>query len=304
MHGNINKAFVLGGSGYVGQYLLKELTADEVQLKCLINKSPLAIKANNIETIRYSLFDFDWKQLEKDLPDVIFHTARMPGRSKKSRLEAALKNAVANQKLINWLKTLDNPPLLVFVSGTLVYGSHGNKKTDETFPLNPTSFQKEYFLAEEPVLKVLNEKQIPVIIVRPCWIYGPGSWLKAFYLNPIWQKNVVPVYGKGDNLMSFIHVKDCAGQIKYFAKNGKSGHVYNVFTHPAITQKKFVEILSVHFKVPIKQKPLWWLQFRFEKAVREAFAFSLDVNTIHQDIFRNYKPYYRDFEEGLKNVLK
>jgi nucleoside-diphosphate-sugar epimerase len=299
----INKAYVLGGSGYVGQYLVEELAKDNIETTCLINKTPIKTKSENITQIQSSLADFDWHQLDGNIPDVIFHTARMSGKDKKSRLEAGRINAAANQKMLEWMKSLDNPPLLVFVSGTLVYGSHGKTKINETQTPNPTSFQKEYFEAEKPVLEELKKGDLPVMIGRPCWIYGPGSWLEAFYLKPIWDKKTAPVYGNGENIMTFIHVKDCGAQIKHIAEQGKAGNIYNLFTGSAKTQKEFVKILSDHYKVPIKHKPLWWLQFRFEKAVREAFEFSLDLETLHKEVFDTYKPYFPDFEEGLKSVL-
>jgi hypothetical protein len=100
----INKAFVLGGSGYVGQYLVEELAKDNIENTCLINKTPIKTKSENITQIQSSLADFDWHQLDGNIPDVIFNTARMSGKDKKSRLEAGRINATANQKMLEWMK--------------------------------------------------------------------------------------------------------------------------------------------------------------------------------------------------------
>jgi len=298
----INKAFVLGASGYVGHYLSQELLDKHIETTALINRTPL--ENTNIIQLRGSLTDFDWTRLEANLPDVIFHTARLSGTNAKNRKEAAAKNSRANEQLIKWLESQKNPPLLVFVSGTLVYGSQNKSRVDESWPANPISFQREYFEAEKPILRAMNDQKLPVIIVRPSWIYGPGSWLKAFYLNPSKNKNSIPVYGTGDNLMTFIHVKDVVGLILHVSKNGMPGTIYNLGLQPAITQRNFVQLLcSLTGKKP-RQKPLWWIRLRHDKAIAEAFSFSLDVRTKHPEVFRSYTPYFPDLEEGLRKVLE
>ncbi len=298
----INKAFVLGASGYVGQYLCAQLLEKGIETAALVNNTPL--RDGRIKQFSGGLQDFAWAQLESDLPDVIFHTARFSGSNRKSRQAAAAENRKANERLLSWLLSLSSPPLLVFVSGTLVYGSHGTQAVDETYPPNPISFQREYFEAEKPILQAIEENNLPVMITRPSWIYGPGSWLRAFYLHPARAKGRVPLYGKGNNLMTFIHVKDVAGLMPHLATNGSPGNVYNLGFQPALAQEDFVRMLAKLSDKKIKRKPLWWMKLRHDKAIAEAFSFSLDVRTKHPEVIESYQPYYTDFESGIREVLR
>lgn len=300
---NIDRAFVLGGSGYIGKYLVAALLEQQIAVTALINHTPLNISSDRLTQVYGSLADYTWSESAANA-DVIFHTARMSGKSKKSRRRAAQLNRRANDRLAEWLASLDSPPLLVYVSGTLVYGSQGTTPVDENATPNPISFQREYFMAEKPILQALTRGRLPVIIARPSWVYGPGSWLRAFYLHPVIKKNIVPLYGNGNNLMSFIHVKDVAGKLIHLSRYGAAGNIYNLYSHPAIPQHAFTGILSRLTSAPVKKKPFWWIRLRHDSALAEAFTFSLNVKTLHPEIEKNYTLRYPDFEQGLEEVVK
>jgi len=297
------KVLVLGGSGYLGRHVVEELNDHKVDVLCLENKHVVPVQKSLIRVLNGNLVDFHWESLEGENLQVIVHAARFSGRNKQSRRLAALENAKANERLIRWLMTLQAPPLLLFVSGSLVYGSHNDLLIDENHPPEPTSFQREYFLAEEPILEALEKNELPVQIVRPSWIYGRGSWLEAFYLLPARRKKFLPIYGNGENNMSFIHVEDCARKIVHLAERGEAGKVYNLFTQTS-TQKKFVRILCDLMDVQARSIPLWWVQLRFEKAVKEAFSFSLNMHTMHQHAFQDFQPRYPDLKVGLSHVIR
>ena len=295
--------FITGASGYLGQYLADELVKSQKTVIALTHKSPLPDELSEVKQVKGSLSNFDWSKLESDLPDVIFHTARMAGKNRQQRKIAALQNRKANESLLQWLGSLPRPPLLVFVSGTLVYGSHGESVVDESVQPDLISFQREYFEAEKPILEKMNSGKLPIVIVRPPWIYGPGSWLKAFYLNPAKKSGYVPVYGKGDNLMNFVHVRDVAGMTMHVAEKNPKNGIYNITSDATLTQKEFGLKLAELSNLNIRHKPLWWMRLRFDKAVAEAFGFSLNVTTEHKSLFADYRFYYPDFDEGLKEVL-
>lgn len=297
----MKKAFVTGGSGYLGEALLKELRERGIETTALVHRSPLSKGVAEVPIYNSTLAGFDWKKLEDDIPDVIFHAARMSGRDRKSRLAAAKENAYANKTLLKWLQQLDKPPLLVFVSGTLVYGSRGDKPADEDTPLSPISFQREYHLAEIPMMEAMREDSLPVVIARPAWIYGPGSWFDAFYHQPMLNNRKVPLYGNGENLMSFIHVEDAARMIVDIPKHAEPNSICNVFHGNPMKQSDFVILLSELSGLPVKKVPYWWLRIRFGKAIAEAFTFSLDVRTKHQWL-DDYETNW-ELRDWLKSVI-
>ncbi|MCF8309530.1 MAG: NAD-dependent epimerase/dehydratase family protein, partial [Bacteroidales bacterium] len=168
---------------------------------------------------------------------------------------------------------------------------------------SPISFQRDYFEAEKPILKSLHSGKIPVRIVRPSWIYGHGSWFQAFFLNYMNKKRKVPMYGKGNNLMSFVHVRDCAAMMIRVAQYGEENAIFNLYTESAVTQKNFSHLLAENAKLSLKQVPLWWISLRFDRAVSEAFRFSLNLSTHHSRIWEQYTPYYPSIGLWIQKVL-
>jgi len=81
---------------------------------------------------------------------VIFHLARIAGRGGIRGAVTRVRNRVANERLLLALASWARPPLLVYVGGTLAYGSHAEEPVTEGTPLAPTSFSRDYHTAEVP----------------------------------------------------------------------------------------------------------------------------------------------------------
>lgn len=247
-----------------------------------------------------SLWSFDWNRLKEDPPEIIYHFARIPGRGSYGRKLAAFLSNIANRRLIRWLQQQSQPPLLVLIAGTLAYGNHGDREITEDEPLCPISFAREYHFGERPILEA---KHIPRQIMRPAWVYGHGSWFKSFYLRPMLEHGYVPLYGDGNNWMSLVHVEDVAGLIEFLSNNGPSGETFNLFGGSALKQRQLTEILHQISGLPICKMDLKLLR-RMDKAVAEAFTFSLRVGTKHRALYEKYRFLYPDLNEGMKNILK
>lgn len=297
------RAFVTGGTGFIGSALVNHLLEQGLRVRCLIHQTPLKISAPMMDTMQGNLSDFNWSELENFQPDVIFHFARMAGSNKQLRAQAAAENAEANTALIKWLEKQDNPPLLVFGSGTLVYGDQDSTPIDESAGLEPTGFQKEYVKAEEPILNALQQTKLPIIIVRPPWIYGAGSWFEWFFVKHMKEKKKVPLYGTGQNFMSLIHIKDCAGLIYHIAKYGMIGDCYNITGHAPVLQQQFALLLRKLSGLPIKKYSPVYLWIKMDRAAREALTFSLKLDTKHRTLTDSYALFHPELYAGLRSVL-
>ena len=298
------KALVLGASGFVGFALVQRLFHHNTEVHCMYHKTPLPLPFNHPFTVKGSLIDYEWKNLNKNLPEVIYHFARIPGIGPKGRKKAALLNAKANERLINWLMSLDTPPLLVFGSGTLVYGNHQNSPVDENTPLHPISYQKEYSRAEIPILEAVKQNSIPVMIMRPPWIYGPGSWFKWFYLDHMEKRKSIPLFGRGHNYMSLIQLEDCAGLIHHYANHGSPGNIYNITGHQPITQNDFANTLSELSELPVQRIPSWKMLLFYDQASRQALHSSLCLDTRHHSLREKYIFQYPDLRMGIGEAMR
>ena len=293
-HSRPKRALVLGGTGFIGSALVYELLAQGYQVTCLLHKTALPKELEGkVTVLRGSLPRMDWKEVET--PDVVFHLARIAGVRKLGRYVASLRSTAANTKILRWLESLEKPPLLIYVAGTLAYGTREEIVTED-IKLTPTSYAKDYGKGELPFVRALKGK-VPIMLMRAAWVYGKGSWFERFYMDHIVKKRLVPVYDKGDNWMSFIHVEDCARLILHYVEGGKAGETYNLFVGKPLKQKKFAEELGSVVDLPLDKINMGRL--RYSKATIEAFNFSLQVGTKHTELYERFNPKHPEVKEGL-----
>ena len=268
---------------------------------CLLHQRPLAV--DNVAVVRGNLDRFPWRILEHDPPDVVFHLARIPGRRGIRGALTRLRNRVANERLVLALASWSRPPLVVFVGGTLAYGSHGEAVVTEETPLTPTSFSRDYHRAERPWLRAMRGSDVPVIVARPAWVLGRGSWFEAYYGRFIRSEGAVPLYGDGDNWMSLVHVDDCAGLLEHVARRATPMSFVNVFAGPSLRQSELAERLARLTSFPIRRVPLDELERRFGRAVVEAFTFSARIATVHEALHASYRLEHPDLDASLGALL-
>ncbi len=296
-----SNVLLIGGSGFIGSSVAYQLAAEGVKLSALYHKNPP--EPNGVRQLKGDFRKFDWTALEDDLPGVIIHSGRISGRTTPGRWLAGWQGAWANQRLVKWMESLKNPPRLVYVSGTLVYGSNGTRPVHEDAPLAPTGFQKYYLRAEYPLLNAAKTSQLPLYIARAPWVLGAGSWFRQFYWRQIQRQGEVPLFGDGENLMSIIHVSDSGRLINHIAKHSAKPGVVNMAVQKPVTQKMFCTTLSDLTGVPVKSYSLETLRRKYGKTVAEALSFSLNPVSDRTEL-ESFKPNFPTLSETLADVIQ
>jgi nucleoside-diphosphate-sugar epimerase len=300
------KIFLLGGTGFIGSALTKQLVADrqKCDLMMLIHRSANFRELEQVNTCTGSLGSFDLSLLDRFRPDTIVHLARMSGRGVLGRYLAAMRGARANRRIISHLGGQPHKPHVIYVSGTLVYGDCGENPVDEARPHNPIAFAREYHRAEQPWEAAMHAGEVPVSILRPPWIVGGSSWFAEFYLKSIRNQRMIPLFGDGKNLMSLIDVEDCAGLIAHATQQAKPGQCYNLFVPGAcITQLEFVERLAEHTGAGIRKFDGAEIKRSHGRALGEAFTFSNNSSTRYPEFIAGYKFKYPSIEEIVRNNI-
>src|SRR2546426_1762255 len=298
----IRHALVLGCGGFLGGPLVRRRCAAGVRRACLLHRPPLPVAQAGV--LRGSVERFPWRTLEQDPPDVIFHLARIAGRGGLRGAVTRLRNRVANERLLLALAGWPRPPLVVYVGGTLAYGSHGEEPVTERTPLTPTSFSRDYHAAEVPWLRALTGNDAPVIVARPAWVLGPGAWFEVYYRRFLRAERAIPLYGPGDNWMSLVHVEDCAGLLEHTARRALPMSVVNVFAGPPLRQLELAERLAHVTALPIRRVPLDELERRVCPAVRGAVDFSARGGTVHQALHAGYPMGHHDLYARFEALLR
>jgi dTDP-glucose 4,6-dehydratase len=127
----------------------------------------------------------------------------------------------------------------VQVSTDEVYGSLGPTGlfTEET-PLAPNSpYSASKAAADLLVRSYCHTFAFPAVITRCSNNYGPYQFpekLIPLFIANLVENKPVPVYGKGENVRDWIHVRDHCTGIDAALRKGREGEVYNFGGHQEI----------------------------------------------------------------------
>jgi len=141
------------------------------------------------------------------------------------------------------------------------------------------SYGRYYYRAEEPLLKAQRSGPLDIRFARPGWILGPGSWLDAFYRKPFFRTGKIPLYGNGSQLMSLIHLYDCAAQIVKLAEKGEKNQNLNIFSGHPLSQKEFAEMMAKLLNSDIEHIPVPQLIKKYGPTVTDALISSIPLKT-------------------------
>jgi nucleoside-diphosphate-sugar epimerase len=306
MYNQHRNIWIFGGTGFIGRALFSQLSSDlHNRLFLLLHHRTEFQKYESANTFTGSLSDFDPRLFERYPPDVIFHLARFSGSNKLTRAFASQRAFKANQRLLTILTKLNKPPVVVYVSGSLMYGPgvNGNPAT-ELSPLNPVAYAKYYFKGELPWIRAQEKGIIDVRFARPGWIVGPASWFAEFFWNYFLKTGTVPVYGDGKQLMSLVNLLDCARLIDLIGRDNGKRQNLNIFTGPPVSQKEFSEILARKLKTTVTVVPMQNLVRKYGKTVALALTSSIPLSTGYSERIQHFVPEAPDTDSILDGVLR
>ena len=302
----MKKILVLGGTGFIGAELVRLLRRlDEVRLMMLIREKVSYFDLEDIDTITGDLGSFDLKQVARFKPDVIIHLARLSGRGRMGRGLASSRGEKANRRMISWLERELPYARVVYVSGSLVYGNSASP-LNESAPLSPTGFAREYSRAEEPWIEAQSSKRLEICMARPAWILGSGSWFYSSFVKPALRNSVVPIYGSGDNAMSLIDVRDCAALIARAGLNESVPEVVNLVGPTAdISQNTFAQLVAERMALSTTKLCKTTRKSLFsDKAGWESLTSSIPIYSSHEWFYSDFSYEAKTIEESIEHHLK
>lgn len=244
---------ISGGSGFIGSYINAVLY--------LLNKTVLKNKCRVISIDNYItgfrknfLFDIkdkNFKFLHYDvrLPftlnekaDFIIHAAGLasPYYYKKYPLET-IEAAILGGKNLLELARITRAESFLFFSSSEIYGDPDPEHvpTPETYAGHVSSigpracYDESKRLTETLCITYQQIYGIPIKIVRPFNVYGPGMRhtdyrvIPTFLYSALKGKNL-PVHDKGNQTRTFCYVSDAITAIFKVLLKGKPGEVYNI----------------------------------------------------------------------------
>lgn len=168
--------------------------------------------------------DISWKEEDFSSYDVVFHVAGIAHVSSKHRLKD-LYYKVNRDLAIETAKKAkaEGVKQFIFMSSIIVYGDSSKEKKviDKDTKPAPGNFYGDSKLKAEEGLKVLNDNNFKVVILRPPMIYGKGC--KGNYRKLSKAAQVLPFFPDIDNERSMLHIDNLCEFVRLLIDNEDSG---------------------------------------------------------------------------------
>lgn len=259
-------ALVTGGTGFLGRRLVKELLGEGVRVRCLTRAT------SDLETLRQELSPESLSRLEftsGDLSDRASVERALEGVEVVYHLAAALAgscstmflNTVIPSRTLMEASAVSGVRRFVLVSSLGVYGTetlHRWGTLDETTPVDPHPEQRDPYsfskIRQEAVAwELRNKLGLPLVVVRPGVIYGPGRSVLTsrvgLSLGPLLIR-----MGGGQSL-PYTYVENCAAAIcRAGLTPDIEGEIFNVIDDDLPTGRHILKLLRKNGK---KMRSLW-----------------------------------------------
>ena len=248
---------VTGGSGFIGSAVIRSLVAE--QYAQIVNIDILTYAGNEatlLNEARYSGYKHEKADIrdaqamrsliKKYQPDAIMHLAAEShvDRSIDGPGEFISTNIQGTYNLLEGVRTEDEKRLALtnqswrrvrfhHISTDEVYGTLGTSGYfHEESPYQPNSPYSASKAASDHLVRAWAETFGTDTVVSNCSNnYGPYQYpekLIPVVIHRALAEDVIPVYGKGDNIRDWLFVDDHATALIEVMSHGKSGRTYNI----------------------------------------------------------------------------
>ena len=237
--------FVTGGTGFVGSWVVKQLTDAGNDVTCLVRKTSNLrwLEGLPVQYCYGSLNDPHSMAEAIAQSDYILHIA---GVTKALKPEAYYRgNVTATQNLLN-VTLVENSKVrqVVVVSSQAACGPSlpGQKKTEED-PCTPLTDYGKSKLQADQIAQSFFDK-LPITILRPPTVYGPRDTDVLEVFKTVKAGVNLKVGGK-DPEVSIIHVFDLArGIITAATDNRATGQIFNICNPEPCVWSDVISILQ------------------------------------------------------------
>ncbi len=217
------KVFLVGSTGFIGAEVLRALAGrPDVEVMALVRSaaSQQAVKASGATPVPGDLAQpGPWQQAMAEA-DVVIHSAQpatFGQRVGKAQAQAYEAQRLALDASLLAALPRQHRARLLYVAGNSYYGETGaGQPLDERMAPRPTGFGPYITQAVQSAEALAND-QLEVVVAFPGAVYGMGSWLKQYFIDPIAAgKRVMRVAGPA-HWASPVHVADAGAAIAHLA---------------------------------------------------------------------------------------
>ena len=226
------RAFVTGGTGFIGGRLVQKLRERGDEVVALVRSAGRASEPaeRGCEIVEGDLSSTDVIRRGMQGCDAAFHVAAVY----KVGIPASEREAMYEANVRGTERVLDaaieaNVKRIVYVSTVVIFGNTHGKVVDETYHRNGDDFLSWYeetkYRSHEVALDRIA-KGAPIVIVQPGGVYGPGDHSELGNIIDQTRTGKLKMLMFPQTGFNLVHVDDVADGIVLAHDKGKTGESY------------------------------------------------------------------------------
>lgn len=145
-------------------------------------------------------------------------------------------------------------PRFVHISSLGVYEARDHDQTDETTPIpdhHMDGYTQTKVEAEKLALGYFKTYGVPVVVLRPGFVYGPRDRTVLPRLMQSLRDGIVRYIGSKEKAMNTIYVGNLVDAVMLALEKPQAvGNVYNLTDDELVTKQRFMETIAEHAAVP------------------------------------------------------
>jgi nucleoside-diphosphate-sugar epimerase/predicted dehydrogenase len=294
---------VLGGTGFIGRQLIKQLLAQGHAVRAAARGSSVLLEEIGSDRLEIARADMrSAKDLARVLDGVeyVFHLATSACKTWGDYIEHEIEPAreLAQACLDQGIKRL-------IYTGTIdsyYAGGRAGTITEET-PLDRNISRRNNYArakaaAEALLLDMHRTKGLPVVIVRPGIVIGEGGNPFHWGVGKWSSEGLVETWGDGNNKLPLVLVSDVAsGLVKAMEVPGIEGRSFNLIDLPMLSARDYIAELEKIGGFKIDRRPGSIFHFYLNDMVK----WPIKLAVKHPDAQR--LPSYSDWESRTQKAV-
>jgi farnesol dehydrogenase len=248
------KTLVTGGTGFIGRHLVSALRERGEDLRCLVRQPDRELEECGVEQIVGDITDVPSLRSVAEDVSTVYHLAaagHVGATSQAAYEQFHALNVVGLQNLLDEVVRANCIRKFVHFSSTAAMGLIVGTASEQSDCCPQTPYQKSKHESEELALSYHRDHGVPVLVVRPSMIYGPGDRNRDFLsMCRLVRVGLFPVPCRVEALTPLVYVTDVIRGAILAADRGAAGEIYILTSDAAYPVVDLVRHIGRELGVP------------------------------------------------------